>query len=67
MYATGGSMTTVEGKWEEIKTTVASLETDVMKNATGNAAAGTRARKGLRALKKDIADLVKLTLGKEVD
>ena len=59
-------MTTVEPKWEEIKELVASLETDVLKNATGNAAAGTRARKGLRTLKTNAADLVKLTLGKEV-
>jgi hypothetical protein len=59
-------MATVESKWEEIKTLVASLETDVSKNASGNAAAGTRARKGLRQLKKEAGDLVKLTLGKEV-
>lgn len=59
-------MATVESKWEEIKTLVASLETDVVKNATGNAAAGTRARKGLRQLKREAGNLVKLTLGKEV-
>ena len=54
-------------KWENIKTTVAEAEADVAKNATGNAAAGVRARKTLRALKQDVSDLVKLTLGKEVD
>ena len=59
-------MATVETKWQEIKELVDSLDTDVMKNASGNAAAGTRARKGLRNLKKNAADLVKLTLGKEV-
>jgi len=59
-------LATVESKWEEIKTLVASLETDVVKNATGNAAAGTRARKGLRQLKREAGNLVKLTLGKEV-
>ncbi|MCH2669360.1 MAG: histone H1 [Gammaproteobacteria bacterium] len=59
-------MATVETKWQELKELVDSLETDVMKNAGGNAAAGTRARKGLRSLKKQAADLVKLTLGKEV-
>ena len=59
-------MMTVETKWEELKELVASLEEDVMKNASGNAAAGTRARKGLRELKKTSADLVKLTLGKEL-
>jgi len=52
-------------KWEELKTLVATLETDVTKNATGNAAAGVRARKGLRTLKQTTSDLVKLTLNKE--
>ena len=60
-------MTTVETKWAELKTLVQSLEEDVMKNSKGNAAAGTRARKGLRLLKQASADLVKLTLGKEVN
>ena len=59
-------MATVESKWRELKSLVVSLEDDVLKNAGGNAAAGTRARKGLRALKQQAADLVKLTLGKEV-
>ena len=52
-------------KWEELKTLVATLETDVAKNATGNAAAGVRARKGLRTLKQTTSDLVKLTLNKD--
>ena len=55
----------VSNKWEELKALVESLEDDVQKNATGNKAAGTRARKGLRALKTTAAELVKLTLGKE--
>ncbi len=55
----------VSNKWEELKTLVESLEDDVQKNATGNKAAGTRARKGLRSLKSAAAELVKLTLGKE--
>ena len=55
----------VTNKWEELKTLVESLEEDVQKNATGNKAAGTRARKGLRTLKTTAAELVKLTLGKE--
>ena len=55
----------VTTKWEELKTLVESLEDDVQKNATGNKAAGTRARKGLRTLKATAAELVKLTLGKE--
>jgi outer membrane murein-binding lipoprotein Lpp len=55
----------VTNKWEELKALVESLENDVQKNATGNKAAGTRARKGLRTLKTTAAELVKLTLGKE--
>ena len=51
-------------KWEELKTLVSTLEVDVAKNATGNSAAGVRARKGLRTLKQTTTDLVKLTLGK---
>ncbi len=54
----------VTNKWEELKALVESLEEDVQKNASGNKAAGTRARKGLRTLKSAAADLVKLTLGK---
>ncbi len=59
-------MSDVTGKWEEIKQKVESLETDVQKNAGGNASAGVRARKGLRELKTMASDLVKMTLGKEV-
>ena len=55
----------VLNKWTEIKTLIETLEEDVQKNATGNKAAGTRARKGLRTLKTTAAELVKLTLGKE--
>ena len=55
----------VTNKWEELKALVESLEDDVQKNAPGNKAAGTRARKGLRTLKTTAAELVKLTLGKE--
>ena len=54
----------VTNKWEELKALVESLENDVQKNATGNKAAGTRARKGLRTLKTTAAELGKLTLGK---
>ena len=59
-------MSDVTGKWEEIKQKVESLETDVRKNAGGNASAEVRARKGLRELKTMASDLVKMTLGKEV-
>jgi len=59
--------TKILNKWAAIKTTVVAAEEDVTKNATGNAAAGVRARKTLRTLKQDVSDLVKLTLGKDVD
>ena len=55
----------VLNKWNELKLLVESMEEDVQKNASGNKAAGTRARKGLRALKASAAELVRLTLGKE--
>ena len=55
----------VSNKWEELKALVESLEEDVQKNASGNKAAGTRARKGLRSLKTTATELVRLTLGKE--
>ena len=37
-------------QWNEIKVLIESLDLDVHKNAGGNASAGVRARKGLRAL-----------------
>ena len=55
----------ISEKWEEIKTLVESIELDVAKNAAGNNSAGIRARKGLRILKKEAADLVKLTVAEE--
>ena len=55
----------VLNKWTEIKTLIETLEEDVQKNASGNKAAGTRARKGLRTLKTTAGELVKLTLGRE--
>jgi hypothetical protein len=55
----------ITDKWEEIKTLVESIELDVAKNAAGNNSAGIRARKGLRLLKKEAADLVKLTVAEE--
>lgn len=51
-------------KWDELKTLVENIEEDVQKNAAGNKAAGTRARKGLRTLRNTASDLVRLTLGK---
>ncbi len=55
----------VLNKWSELKLLVESMEEDVQKNANGNKAAGTRARKGLRTRKASAAELVRLTLGKE--
>jgi len=55
----------VLNKWTDFKLLIESLEEDIQKNAAGNKAAGTRARKGLRALKSTVSELVKLTLGKE--
>lgn len=52
----------VVAKWDEIKLLIEALEHDVAKNAKGTAAAGTRARKGLRLLKSKASELVKMTL-----
>ena len=52
-------------KWNELKTLVESLELDVLKQASGNASAGVRARRGLRELKNDVAALVKVSLNTE--
>lgn len=55
----------VVSKWNEIKAVMDEIEVDVMKNARGNAAAGVRARKGLRHMKSLIGEQVKLSLGVE--
>ena len=52
-------------KWQEIKQLMESLEFDVAKNARGVAAAGVRVRKGLRTVKTQAADLIKLTIATE--
>lgn len=52
----------VIAKWTELKALVDTLELDVVKNAKGVAAAGVRARKGLRDLKSKVAELVKTTV-----
>tara|TARA_R110002060_G_scaffold9297_1_gene13869 strand:- start:35 stop:235 length:201 start_codon:yes stop_codon:yes gene_type:complete len=52
----------IDEKWNELKVIVESLEQDVAKNAKGNGSAGVRARRGLRLLKKEATNLVKLTL-----
>lgn len=52
-------------KWTELKELIATLELDVVKNAKGVAAAGVRARKGLRDLKTKAAELVKATVDRD--
>ena len=52
-------------KWNELKDIMESIELDVHKNASGNKSAGVRARRGLRSLKNDVTNLVKLTLQAE--
>jgi len=60
-------MSSVLEKWNELKLIVESVDLDVHKNAGGNASAGVRARKGLRALKTAAGELVKLTIASEKD
>ncbi len=55
----------VRSKWDELKVLVETLELDIQKNARGTAAAGVRARKGLRELKTRAAELVKLTVSQD--
>lgn len=55
----------VIAKWTELKSIVEQLELDVVKNAKGTAAAGVRARKGLRDLKAKAAELVKTTVERD--
>lgn len=57
----------VIAKWNELKSTLESIELDVAKNARGIAAAGVRVRKGLRALKTLASQLVKLTVDIDKD
>jgi hypothetical protein len=52
----------ITDKWQEIKTLIESIDLDVHKNAAGNVSAGVRARKGLRLLKNQAAELVKTTV-----
>lgn len=55
-------MSNIIDKWTEIRVLIESIDLDVHKNAGGNSSAGVRARKGLRLLKKEAADLVKMTV-----
>lgn len=51
--------------WNEVRAAVEAADLDVRKNASGNASAGVRARKGLRSLRGKLAALVKLTVDTE--
>jgi len=55
----------IADKWDQIKVLIESLDTDVIKNCNGNASAGLRVRRGLRLLKKEAAELVKISLEKD--
>lgn len=52
-------------KWAELKVLIETIDLDVHKNANGNASAGVRARKGLRLLKSQAAELVKITVERD--
>ena len=58
-------MSNILDKWNELKVIIESIELDVQKNARGNNSAGIRARKGLRLLKTEASELVKLTIQNE--
>jgi hypothetical protein len=52
----------VLSQWNEVKALIEAVELDVHKNAKGTAAAGVRARKGLRDIKNRVATLIKTTV-----
>jgi len=52
----------VLAQWDEVKELINSIDLDVHKNANGTAAAGVRARKGLRNLVVKVKSLVKTTV-----
>jgi hypothetical protein len=58
-------MSNIIEAWSEVKALIKAAETDVVKNANGNSAAGVRARRALRLLKNRSSDLVKLTIAEE--
>ncbi len=55
-------MSDMLSKYEELKVLVESLELDVHKSARGNKSAGVRVRKGLRLLKRQASDFVRVSL-----
>jgi len=54
-------------KWNELKVLMESLENDILKNVKGNKSAGVRARKGLRLLKNNASEIVKVSLSNDKD
>tara|TARA_B100000161_G_C33426871_1_gene358219 strand:- start:188 stop:385 length:198 start_codon:yes stop_codon:yes gene_type:complete len=56
----------IQKKYEDLKELLTSIEVDLLKNLQkGNKAAGTRARKVLREVKKEAAALVKAMIALE--
>lgn len=56
----------IQKKYEDLKELLTSIEVDLLKNLQkGNKAAGTRARKALREVKKEAAALVKAMIALE--
>ena len=55
---------TIEDYYSVLKTTVESMESDILKTSKGNKTAGVRLRMSLRFLKKHSGDFVKFTLAK---
>lgn len=56
----------IQKQYEELKQLLTSIEVDLLKNLQkGNKAAGTRARKALREVKKEAAALVKAMIALE--
>jgi hypothetical protein len=56
----------IQKKYEDLKELLTSIEVDLLKNLQkGNKAAGTRARKALREVKKEAAAIVKAMIALE--
>ena len=48
--------------WAGLRSLVEELEVDLVKNQKGVVAAGVRLRRGLRALRKEVTGLIKITV-----
>lgn len=49
----------IQKSYENLKELLLSIEKDLLKNLSGNKAAGSRARRSLRLVKKQAAEIVK--------